>query len=351
MRRRIATIACITAALAAVVGLAAAAPQGGYLWRLPPGVAPPPVPADNPMSEAKVELGRRLFYDADLSIDGTMSCATCHEQRRGFTDSNRSHPGVHGDPGRRNVMTLADVGYFTAFTWGDPSHRSLEDQALVPITGAHPVEMGMAGKDAAIAERLGTDPCYRQAFAAAFPEARGAITLTTVTRAIAAFERTLVSADAAYDRYRRGERDALSTEARQGEALFRSAAMGCANCHAGPRFTDADRPDILASYHRLPGLPPSPADHGLGEITGRRSDDGRFRTPSLRNVALSAPYLHDGSAPSLPAAIDAHFAPGMQPSATQMSALVAFLGSLTDAGFVTDPHFSLPKPQSCPKAG
>lgn len=330
------------AAAALTAGASLAAAAGPYAWRLASGVAPPPVPADNPMSPAKVELGRRLFYEADLSIDGTMSCATCHEQRRGFTDGNRTHPGVRGAPGRRNVMPLANVGYFTAFTWADPARRSLEDQALVPIAGEHPVEMGMAGHEAAIAERLQADPCYRQAFAAAFPETRGAISLANVVKAIAAFERTLISDTAPYDRHD------LSAEARRGEALFRSARMGCSSCHAGPRFTDADRPQVAASFHRLPGVAIAPADRGLGEITGRPEDDGRFRTPSLRNVALGAPYLHDGSAASLDAAIAAHFPPDLRPAPAELRALAAFLETLSDTRFTTDPRFSLPKPQTCP---
>lgn len=344
--RNPAAIAGWATVLAAAVCLAAAAPKDGYVWRLAPAT-PPPVPADNPMSEAKVELGRRLFYDADLSLDGTMSCATCHEQKRGFTDSNRTHGGVTGDPGRRNVMALANVGYFSSLTWGDPRHRSLEDQALVPIAGEHPVEMGMAGHAAELSRRLEADPCYRRAFTAAFPEVRGAITLATVTKAIAAFERTLISYDAPYDRFRRGDRQAMSPEAQAGDALFHGAAMGCANCHAGVRLTDADRANVEASFHRLPGLPLRPDDRGLGEVTGRAQDDGRFRTPSLRNVALTAPYLHDGSAPTLEAAIGAHFV-GSRPSPEEMSALVAFLDALTDEGFAADPRFSLPKPQACP---
>jgi cytochrome c peroxidase len=340
MRRRLGW--ATAAALVLSACLAAAGP------RLPRGIAPPAAPADNPMSVAKVELGRRLFYDADLSINGTLSCATCHEQRRGFTGGDRTHPGVLGDPGRRNVMPLANVGYFTVFTWGDPRRRSLEDQALVPITGEHPVEMGMAGHEAAITERLASDRCYPKAFAAAFPETKGAITLAVVVKAIAAFERTLVSYDAAYDRYLRGDRRALSAEARHGETLFYGAKMGCVSCHAGARFTDADRKDALASFHRLPGGAPSPSDAGLGEITGRREDDGRFRTPSLRNLMLSGPYLHDGSTASLEAAIQAHFPAGRGPNAAELRALTAFLDALTDRSFAADPRFSAPDLRTCP---
>ncbi len=111
-----------------------------------------------------------------------MSCATCHEQKHAFTDTNRTHPGVHGDAGRRNVMGLANVGDFTSLTWGDPSIRSLEDQSLVPIQGEHPVEMGMAGKAGVLTARLARDACYRRMFRAAFPEDGGAISMADVSR-------------------------------------------------------------------------------------------------------------------------------------------------------------------------
>jgi cytochrome c peroxidase len=323
------------------VSLAAATPVAPFRWD------PVPTPADNPTSKAKVELGRRLFYEADLSIDGTMSCATCHEQRRAFSDGNRTHPGVHGESGRRNVMGLANVAYFSSLTWGDPTHRTLEDQARVPITGEHPVEMGMARREAAITERLGGDACYRQTFARAFPADGGAINLTTVTKALAAFERSLVSNNAPYDRYVRGEQDALTPEARRGLGLFNSAKLSCWSCHAGTRFTDAAQPDVRASYHRLPRVAAGSSDRGLGEVTGRPQNDGSFRTPSLRNVALTGPYLHDGSAATMEAAIGLHFDAGQGPDASEMRALVAFLESLSDQRFTSDPRFSLPKAKRC----
>ena len=306
-------------------------------------------PADrDPRAAAKVELGHQLFYDADLSIDGTMACATCHEQRRGFTDGNRTHPGVHGDPGRRNIMALANVGDFGSFTWGDPGVRSLEAQALIPIQGVHPVEMGMAGQEAVLASRLGADACNRQMFAAAFPGSGGAVSMQTITQALAAFERTLTSSDSPYDRVRRGDRSALTPAARRGEALFFDR-MDCASCHAGPDFTDAARPgaDPVAAFHDI-GLHDrgviSSGDGGLREITSLVADEGRFRTPSLRNVALTAPYLHDGSAATLDEAIRRHrLGSGATASPDETSDLVAFLSSLTDRRFVTDPRYALPR--------
>jgi cytochrome c peroxidase len=332
----------LTLALAAVcVCTASAAPR--FDWRLPGDVAPPPVPADNPMSQAKVELGRRLFYDADLSIDGTMACATCHEQRRAFADGNATHPGVGGATGRRNVMGLANVAYLGSLTWGDPGLGRLETQVLVPVLGEHPVEMGMAGQSKALVERLSRDACYRQVFAAAFPDAPQEISMTAVTRAIAAFERTLLSFDAPYDRYRRGDRGAVSEAAKRGAALFVGPRLRCAGCHAGPSFTDADRSDGRPgdAFHDIGRpRPQQQADRGLSEITSSPEDDGRFRTPGLRNVALTAPYMHDGSVKSLAEAVRVHALPMDN---GEVGDLTAFLESLTDPRFVTERQYALPE--------
>ena len=237
-------------------------------------------------------LGRRLFYDADLSVDGTLSCASCHEQHRAFADGNATHPGVKGAAGRRNVMGLANVAYLSPLTWADPAQTTLEAQVAAPVTGDHPVEMGMRGQEAEIVRRLGADACYRAMFAAAFPETRGEITFGSTADAIGAFERTLVSWNSPYDRHFRGDRRALSDTARRGAALFR--AQGCSGCHAGPNFTDGRFHAVV----RLRG-----DDQGLAEKTAKPADRGKFRTPNLRNAELTGPYLHDGSARTIPAAI------------------------------------------------
>ena len=306
--------------------LAGAAPH----WRwpsLPRGVAPPPVPADNPMSAAKVALGRRLFYEADLSINGTMSCGTCHAQKHGFADDNRTRPGALDDAGRRNVPGLANVGWLPALTFADPGLTTLEAQVAVPLFGEHPVEMGMKGKDAELVRRLARDACYVRMFRKAFPETRGEITTAAVAKALGAFQRTMIAFDTPWDRARRGKAP-LPEAAARGEHLFQT--QGCANCHAGSNFTDG-------GYHRLL---PAHDDRGLGETTGSAEDDGRFRTPSLRNVALTAPDLHDGRAATLEDAVAAH-----NPSITaaHMHDIAAFLNALTDQGFVTDPQFALPE--------
>jgi len=313
-------------AVAAIL-LAAAGPAG---WTWPDGRNAPRVPADNAMSTAKVELGRRLFYDADLSIDGSMSCATCHVQRRAFADGNATHPGVHGDPGRRNVPGLSNIAWAKSLTWGDPRVRTLEAQVLIPVTGLSPVEMGMNGKEGEIAARLGRDGCYVRMFRDAFPEASGRIDMPAVAKALAAFQRTMISNRSPYDRWRAGEGAALNEGERRGEAAFRKT---CASCHAGRDLSDG----------RFHAIGPGSGDRGLGEITGRARDDGRFRTPGLRNVALTAPYLHDGSAPTVAAAIDRHIGIAPRLGDREKAEIAAFLGSLTDRAFTGDRRLSLPQ--------
>lgn len=308
----------------------ARAPNAAWRWPLPQDVTAPPVPADNPMAHAKIALGRRLFYDADLSIDGTMACATCHEQKHGFADGNMTHAGVHGEPGRRNVPGLANLAWLPRLTWADPSQQQLEEQIAVPLFGTAPVEMGMAGQAAEIGRRLGADGCYRAMFAAAFPERQGAIDMATVGRALAVFQRTLLSFDSPYDRYRRGANKALSPSAQRGARLFFGTA-GCSACHDGPAFSDG-------AYHRLGTIVAGP-DRGLAEKSGRAEDEGKFRTPSLRNTAVTGPWLHDGSAPTLADALRRH---GPAPERDQQSDLLAFLDSLTDRHFLSDRRFALP---------
>lgn len=309
-----AALACAALTLTAAV----AAP---WRWTLPAGVAAPAVPADNPMSAARVALGRRLFHDADLSIDGTMACASCHEQKRAFADGNPTRPGVHGDAGRRNVPGLANVAWLATLTWADDRVTTLEAQAAIPILGRSPVEMGMHGREREIARRLSRDPCYRRQFRAAFPERRGRIDMTGVAMALASFQRSLVSFDAPADR---GE---LSPAATVGRALFGRA---CASCHAGPHFTDG-------RFHAV--LPVDRSDHGLAEVTGRAADEGRFRTPPLRNVAVTGPWFHDGSAGTLRDAIARH---RIALSDTDMAGLLAYLAALTDRSFIDNPDFAYP---------
>lgn len=348
-----------------------------YAWRLPAWLPPPLVPASNPMSEVKVELGRWLFYDRRLSSTGTMSCASCHVQAQAFTDGRAVPVGVTGEAHSRNSMSLANVAYFPVLTWSNPVLSHLEQQSLVPLFGEAPVELGLSGLEDQMLARLKAEPIYPPLFAAAFPQDKGAITLATVTKALGAFERTLISADSPYDRYRHGgDRTALSESARRGESLFFSERLECFHCHGGVHFTDnlvhSRKPFAEYGFHNtglynLDGEGAFPAaSQGLIEHTGRAEDMGRFRTPSLRNVAVTGPYMHDGSIPDLRGVI-AHysaagrtitagpnagvgsasplkspFLPGFRLTEGETDDLIAFLESLTDPAFLIDPRFSDP---------
>lgn len=352
--------------------------QGGeaWEWQLPEGFPVPYVPEDNPMSAQKVALGRRLFYDVRLSGNETQSCGTCHLPELGFTDGLGQAEGSTGEPHRRGAMALANVGYFSGLTWASRSVRTLEDQALVPIFGEHPVELGMAGREEELLDRLAADAEYPGLFAAAFPEEDDPLTLSGLTRAIAAFERTLLSGGAPYDRYIQGDRGALGPEAVLGMELFFSERLECFHCHGGFAFTDSVKSELTVfdelAFHNtglynVDGAGAYPAsDQGLYELTGVPSDMGRFRAPSLRNIAVTAPYMHDGSIATLDEVLD-HYAAGGRtltegpntgvgsenPYKSQFlvgftldeeerAAVLAFLDALTDEAFLSNPDLADP---------
>ncbi len=349
-----------------------------YAWLLPAGFPTPRVPADNPMSAAKVALGRRLFYERRLSGNGTYACGSCHQQRRAFTDGRARALGATGGNHRRGAMSLANVAYNTSMDWVDAAGRGLEEQMLRPLLGTEPVEMGVAGREREIMSRLAADPLYRRLFAAAFPGEAEPVRLDNVRRAVASFERTLISGGSPYDRLLfEDDRQALSEAARRGMRLFFSEEIGCSGCHGGLNLSGdmavAGEPRPPAEFHNtalynLDGAGAYPEeDTGLAEQTGDAADMGRFRAPTLRNIALTAPYMHDGSLPALSAVID-HYAAGgrnlgadgrraAMPSPLRSAGvrgfeiddrrrrdLVAFLESLTDDGFASEPRFSDPFP-------
>ncbi|MCA3236973.1 MAG: MbnH family di-heme enzyme [Curvibacter sp.] len=351
-----------------------------YPWALPAWVPRPVVPDDNAMTPAKVELGRHLFYDRRLSADGSMSCASCHHQDKAFTDGLAVSTGVSGERGVRSAMSLGNVAYLPVLTWQNPQLTSLEVQALIPIFGEHPVEMGMAGREQELFARFEADPTYRRLFARAFPsEARQGATqlysLSTLTKALASFQRSLLSFDSPYDRYKYGDQpQALSTAARRGEALFFGEKMECYHCHGSFTFTDniqhARLPFAERGFHNnglynLDGRGAYPAvSPGIVEFTGDARDMGKFRTPSLRNVAVTAPYMHDGSIGTLEEVIRHHYAlagraaraggapsplrseliAGFEVSEQEIQDLVAFLHALTDTGFLRNPNHANPWP-------
>ncbi|NMO22866.1 di-heme enzyme [Pyxidicoccus fallax] len=347
-----------------------------YAWKLPAGFPEPVVPGDNPMSEAKVELGRHLFYDIRLSGNGTQSCASCHEQQRAFSDGRVTPVGATGDRVPRNAPGLANVAYLSTYTWANPVLETLEKQALVPLFNEHPTELGLTPRFEEVLQRLRDDARYQELFRAAFPEEAEPVGRDTLVKALASFQRTLLSGEAPYDRYLRGETSALSPAAKRGMELFFGERAECYHCHSGPHLTNSFRvrdstPEELQFFntglYNMNGNGTYPPDNpGLFEFTRKEGDWGRFRVPPLRNVALTAPYMHDGSIATLEGVIDHYMAGGrnvtegpfsgdgranpnkdplVRPftlSPDERADLVAFLESLTDTEFIQDPRFSNP---------
>jgi cytochrome c peroxidase len=377
---RLLTLAAIVAGSALVYGLAAAgadAPSGGgWRWTLPAGFPQPRVPAENRMSRAKVAVGRRLFYDTRLSGNGTQSCGSCHRPELAFTDGRAQAIGSTGEVHPRNAQSLVNVAYNQTLTWANPALVTLERQMEVPLFGTDPVEMGITDANRGrILARIRNDRWYQARFPRAFPGTHRPIGWTTIIRSIAAFERSIVSADSRYDRARRGEVRLTASE-RRGADLFMGEGGECHHCHGTFIFNDqatfvgaADEPPLFhnTGLYNLGGTGAYPEpNRGVFEITGRAADMGRFRAPSLRNVALTAPYMHDGSIATLEDAV-AHYAAGgrlipdgplagdgranpfkdpliagIRLDARDRADLVAFLKTLTDERVTTDPRFADP---------
>jgi cytochrome c peroxidase len=334
-------------------------PTPPYNWHLPPGFPTPAVPTDNPMSEAKVALGRRLFFDSRLSITGRYSCASCHQPSRAFSDGRPAALGATGQTLPRSAMALVNVAYNISYGWTDPGVQSLEGQMRQPLLNEHPVELGLAGREQALCATLSSDPDYKAAFAESFPgeaghrgvpsrdaaedalpphdaapgeatpggtvthdtalgdAARGAaaprkattgdaapgdvapgdptpVSLANIIKAIAAFERTLISGRSPFDQYVFGaQHDAISPAAKRGMALFYSSSAGCGSCHSGFNF-DGNWRDAQGATGK-----PSFASNGTTNTL--------LRVPTLRNIALTAPYMHDGRFTDLAAVLE-HYA-------------------------------------------
>lgn len=348
-----------------------------YEWDLPPGFPVPRVPEDNPMSEAKVELGRFLFYDTRLSGNQTQSCASCHQQALGFTDGRPNGIGSTGEVHPRSAMGLTNIAYTARLTWANPVLDLLEQQAMAPMFGEAPVELGLSGLEAELIARLERDPAYPMMFAEAFPSDPDPISIGNVVRAIACFERTLISGNSAYDRYTyQGDDAALSESARRGRELFDSERLECFHCHGGFNFSDNVQHDgtvaAEVAFHNTAlynidgrGGYPEP-NRGIYEHTADRRDMGRFRAPTLRNIAVTAPFMHDGSIATLEEVLD-HYAAGGRtitegPNAgigsespiksiflhgftlteQERADVLELLRSLTDEELLTDPRFSSP---------
>jgi len=370
-------LAALAFLLCAVFRIALPADSGsGYAWNLPKGFPKPFVPADNPMTAAKVELGRYLFYDTRMSVNGKSSCATCHKRELAFTDGRAVGVGATGELHSRSAMSLVNVAYSAALTWSNPQMKTLEDQALVPMFGEHPVELGLRQGDGFL-PMLRSDAKYRSLFESAFPADADRFTIANVTKAIASFERSIISARSPYDRYHYDRDDnAISESAKRGETLFFNQHLSCFRCHGGFNFGEAAASERNAErevefhntgLYNLPGVLSYPEPNvGIYEFTKAPEDVGKFKAPTLRNIALTAPYMHDGSIPTLEGVLDHYSAggrtitsgphagkgqdnPNKDPliggftlSQQDRGDLIEFLRCLTDDEVIRDPRFANP---------
>ena len=352
---------------------------GQWRWELPAHFPVPKVPESNPMSEAKVDLGRHLFYDRRLSGNGTQSCASCHHQDKAFTDGLGTAIGSTGMAHPRGAQGLANVAYHATLTWANPSLVTLEKQMEVPLFGDDPVEMGVNDHNRAeVLARLHAEPVYAAKFAAAFPEAAQPMGWGQVIQAIASFQRTLLSGHSRYDQYLQGKAQLTVPETR-GMALFFGEKAECFHCHGSFNFNDqivhaasrvVETPFHNTGLYNLGGTGAFPEhNRGVFELTALVKDMGAFRAPSLRNVEVTAPYMHDGSVATLEAVLDFYADGGrriasgpyagdgrLNPHKSELislidlnaqdkSDLVAFLKTLTDHDFLQNPRHSDPWPR------
>ncbi|MDO7846105.1 cytochrome c peroxidase [Hymenobacter sp. M29] len=312
-------------------------------------------PADNPLTNEGVALGRQLFYEKALSLNSTVACASCHKQELAFSDGLARATGVNGTTTTRSSMSLANLAWERKLTW-DGAATGLENQARIPIE--NPLEMHQS-LSAGVAKLQATDT-----YPALFRKAFGSSTISeaNVLKALAQFERTLISGNSRFDRFQRGDRSALTAYEQQGLILFYThpdathRGGNCSDCHAGDLQTD--------NAFRNNGLDATFTDKGLGALTGLATDNGKFRVPSLRNIALTAPYMHDGRFATLEQVMN-HYnqqvvrnSPNVDPllleatntrsgstldlTTDEKAQIVAFMRTLTDSTFIKDPRFAKP---------
>ncbi len=286
-KRLLATAVTIGSALAISTPALADDGLGDYRDRFEPLPHLPAIPADNSLTDAKVELGNMLFFEPRISSSGVISCATCHNPALGWTDRIPRATGHDGQIGERNTPTVLNSGFLGSQFW-DGREPDLEGQAVGPIEAD--VEMAM-DLDQAL-ERLEGFEVYQQKFAAAFPDDEDPISADNLAHAIASFERTLNTPDSPFDRYLHGDLDALSDQQKDGMVAF--VDNGCIACHRGPALTDSQ-------FHRI--QVPGSTDVGRFDVTGEESDRHRFRTPTLRNVAVTYPYMNNGATETLEEAV------------------------------------------------
>ena len=306
----------------------------------PLGLPPLSIPDDNPMTPEKVELGKMLYFDTRMSKDGTISCATCHDPKMAWAEHEPTSTGIAHQKGARNSPTVINAAYATSQFW-DGRAKTLEDQAVGPVE--NPIEMGHTMT--AVVAHLSTIPDYQERFKKVFGTG---VTKENFAKAIAAFERTVLSGDSPYDRFVAGDQSAMNDAQRRGWELFRD---NCATCHTQPLFSN------YRFFNAGVGSEKPTADEGRKKVTGKDSDLGKFRVPALRNVADTAPYFHDGSAAKLEDAVALMAAGGKNnPKLSEMlksvreanlgakeqKDIVAFLGALSGKYPVVEPP-ALPK--------
>ena len=311
-------IRSLVAALALVSSISVAS-----AWEILPTSAP--APADNPTTDEKVELGKMLYHDPRLSSTGTVSCASCHNTMLGGEDNRPNSMGVNGQTGGRSAPTVWNAAFNAVQVW-DGRAATLEAQAAGPVT--NPIEMGMKSWDDVVA-RLKTIEGYQVAFTSAF--GKNSISKDNATKAIAAYERTLITPFSPYDRFVEGDKSALT--AQQVRGMEKVQSLGCTSCHSGPAFNGPgmfqqfpihSNPVYAAKYHFKD-------DKGLAEVTKKESDEHLFKVPTLRNIALTAPYFHNGAVKTLDEAVTvmAKTQLDKELSKAEVADIVAFLNGLT----------------------
>jgi len=347
-----------------------------WTWALPAYFPAPKVPVDNPMSSPKVELGRFLFYDPRLSGNGLQSCSGCHQQDKAFTDGRLQSIGSTGELHPRSAQHLGNAVYNATLTWANPSLVTLERQMETPLFGDDPVEMGVndANKDTVL-QRLRDDADYPARFAAAFPSEGAPIQWANVIKAMASFQRTLISGNSRYDRYLQRQAT-LSASEERGKNLFFGEKAECFHCHGSFNFNDqivhAGSRVVETPFHNTglynidgTGAFPEP-NRGVFELSAKADDMGKFRAPSLRNVEVTAPYMHDGTIGTLAEVLQFYAAGGrlitsgpfagdgranpfksdlvtrIDLSEQEQADIVAFLKTLTDRDFLSDPRHANP---------
>jgi cytochrome c peroxidase len=301
-----------------------------YVHQWPDGFPAPAIPSDNALTHERILLGEMLFYEPALSRDSSLSCESCHHPELAFTDGLKVSVGFHGLPGTRNAQGLTNVAYETEFFRDGGSH-TLEMQIQGPVEAENEMNFSMAE----MAARLQSSERYQKLAQQAYGRP---LDMFVITRSIAAYERSLVSGNSAWDMYQRGNNNAITPSQKRGADLFFSDRLNCTACHSGFNFSNSIYANI-GLYREYP-------DTGRARITGKPEDSGKFRVPSLRNVALTAPYMHDGSMKTLEDVVrfyetgghpHRNLDPDIAPfslSDEERSDVIHFLESLTDTAFV-----------------